>query len=227
MKEIVIFGLNDFADLAHYYLVNDPHGVRRAEPGAYIAAFTANKKFIKQGTKLGKPVVAFEELEKTHPPNRSYLFVPMSGSKINTDRERIYKEGLSRGYTFISYVSNRATVLTENIGENCFILEDNTIQPFTEIGNNVVMWSGNHIGHSSIIKDNVFISSHVVISGHCTLENNSWLGVNSSVRDRVKIAERSLISMGASVITDTVNDGVYMGVPAKRLDHKLSSEVAL
>jgi acyl-[acyl carrier protein]--UDP-N-acetylglucosamine O-acyltransferase len=31
--------------------------------------------------------------------------------------------------------------------ENCFILEDNTIQPHAQIGANVTLWSGNHVGH--------------------------------------------------------------------------------
>ena len=73
-------------------------------------------------------------------------------------------KGKKKGYDFYSYVSPKATVLTNKIGENCFILEDNTIQPFVEIGNNCVLWSGNHIGHHGKIDDHVFITSHCVVS---------------------------------------------------------------
>jgi len=31
------------------------------------------------------------------------------------------------------------------------------------IGNNVTLWSGNHIGHDAMIDDHGFITSHVVI----------------------------------------------------------------
>ena len=89
------------------------------------------------------------------------------------------------------------------IGDNCFILEDNTIQLFTTIGNNVVMWSGNHIGHHSVIKDHVFFASHLVLSGHCIVEPFSFLGVNSTIRDGIHIAEGSLIAMSASIVKDT------------------------
>ena len=75
----------------------------------------------------------------------------MTGKNLNRIREKIYNEGKKKGYDFYSYVSPKATVLTNKIGENCFILEDNTIQPFVEIGNNCVLWSGNHIGHHSKI----------------------------------------------------------------------------
>ena len=57
-----------------------------------------------------------------------------------------YDEGLAKGYAFISYISTRATVWTRDIGVNCFILEDNTVQPHVKIGSNVIMWSGSHIG---------------------------------------------------------------------------------
>ena len=53
------------------------------------------------------------------------------------------------------------------MGDNCFIFEDNTVQPFVTLGNNLVLWSGNHIGHHSTLRDHCFISSHVVISGFC------------------------------------------------------------
>jgi acetyltransferase-like isoleucine patch superfamily enzyme len=106
-------------------------------------------------------------------------------------------------------------VCDNQIGENCFIFEDNTIQPFVTIGNNVVMWSGNHIGHHSVIKDNVFFTSHVVLSGHCTVEPYSWLGVNATIRDGLTIAEGSLVAMGACLTKNTKSWGVYMGMPAK------------
>jgi acyl-[acyl carrier protein]--UDP-N-acetylglucosamine O-acyltransferase len=95
-------------------------------------------------------------------------------------------------------------------------LEDNTLQPFTPIGNNVVLWSGNHIGHHSFIHDHVLFTSHVVLSGHCTVEPYCFLGVNATIRDGLKIAEGSLIAMAASILADTEPWGVYKGSPAKK-----------
>lgn len=69
------------------------------------------------------------------------------------------------------------------MGDNCFVFENQTIQPFVKIGNDVIIWSGNHIGHHSMIGDHCFISSHVVISGNVKIEPYCFLGVNSSIRD--------------------------------------------
>jgi acyl-[acyl carrier protein]--UDP-N-acetylglucosamine O-acyltransferase len=137
----------------------------------------------------------------------------MTGIKMNNLRKKIFLAGKNKGYDFYSYISPRATVCENKIGENCFILEDNTIQPFTEVGNNVVMWSGNHIGHHGIIMDHVFFTSHVVLSGHCVVNERAWFGVNSTIRDYTNIAEGSLIAMGTLITRDTVKDGFYKGVP--------------
>jgi sugar O-acyltransferase (sialic acid O-acetyltransferase NeuD family) len=136
---------------------------------------------------------------------------------MNRVRERIYHQAKESGYCFISYVSSRATIFPGTpIGENCFILEDNTVQPFAQIGDNVVLWSGNHIGHHSTVTDHITITSHVVISGHCTVERYCFLGVNAAVGDGVRLGEGTLVAMGACVGRHTEPWSVYQGNPARK-----------
>lgn len=222
MKKVIIFGILDTAELAHYYLTNDsPYE---------IEAFTLSQNYLEKnhysprGASCEYPVVPFEDLEKIYPPGDFSLFVPMTGVKMNTIREKIFLEGKKKGYNYISYVSSKATVFNNQIGENCFILEDNTIQPFTTIGNNVVLWSGNHIGHHGKIEDHVFLTSHVVMSGHCLIKQRAWLGVNSTIRDFTTIGEGCLIAMGSLVTKNTEDGSFYMGSPAKKQE-KLAIEV--
>lgn len=210
MSKVVIFGIQDFAVLAHFYLKEDsPHEV---------VAFTVTQEYMPQEAILeGLPVVPFEELENLYPPKEYVFFAPMSHRKMNKLRETIYIQAEKKGYTMISYVSSKATVFSNvQIGKNCFILEDNTIQPFVTIGNNVVLWSGNHIGHHSVIKDHVLFTSHVVLSGHCVVEPYCFFGVNATLRDGLHFAEGTLVAMGACVTKDTESWGVYTGVPAKK-----------
>lgn len=210
MARVIIFGVQDFASLAHFYLKHDS--------GHEVVAFSVNREYLPPESEFeGLPVVPFEEVEEKFDPGQHCFFAPMSPKKMNRLRESVYRSIQEKGYRLISYVSSKATVFArEEIGENCFILEDNTIQPFTTIGNNVVLWSGNHIGHHSVIQDHVLFTSHVVLSGHCVVEPFSFFGVNSTVRDGLKIAEGSLIGMGACVTRDTEPWGVYTGNPAKK-----------
>ena len=125
---------------------------------------------------------------------------------------------MNKGYDFASYISSKATVLTDKIGDNCFIFEDNTIQPFTQIGNNVILWSGNHIGHHSVIKDHVFITSHVVISGNCVINSYSYLGVNSAVKENSILAEGTFVAMGTSITANTEPYGVYKDISTTKMN---------
>lgn len=208
MKKVVIFGILDTAELAHFYIENDTEDS--------VVAFTVNEAYMpEERTYKGLPVVPFEDIVSQFPPEDYVLFAPMTGSNMNRDRQSVYETGKELGYSFYTYLSTAATCFAASIGDNCFILEDNTIQPFVKIGNNVVLWSGNHIGHHSTIKDHVFFTSHVVLSGHCIVNNNAWFGVNATIRNDCEIGEGAFIAMSSSVIKPVNPWTIVKGVPAK------------
>lgn len=203
MADVVIFGVKDFASLAHFYLKHDsPHEV---------VAFTVHREYLPAPAEFeGLPVVPFEELQDHFPPEQVSAFAPLSHRKMNRLREGVYNELRSKGYPLISYVSSRATLFPgTRIGDNCLILEDNTIQPFVTIGDNTVIWSGNHIGHHSVIGSHVFITSHVVISGHCQIGEHCFLGVNATLKDQISLAEGTLVGMGANITKSTEPWSLY------------------
>ena len=213
MASVVIFGAGDIAKLAHFYFSRDSEH--------RVVGFTVDAEFRRETTLEGVPLVDFETVERDFPPGECQMFVAVSYAEMNQLRARKYAEAKARGYSLASYVSSRCTNLAEHsFGDNCFILEDNTIQPFVRVGSNVTLWSGNHIGHDSVIEDHVFVSSHVVISGHVRVGAYSFLGVNATIRNGIAIAPHSLIGAGAVVMADTEEHGVYVQRPAQRLDKK-------
>ncbi|MEA2993005.1 MAG: hypothetical protein QOD40_1925 [Alphaproteobacteria bacterium] len=202
MAKIVVFGASQWAELAHFYFTHDS--------SHEVVAFTLDRNYLDRESFRGLPVVSFDEVEKHYPPDRFQMFIPLSFKKMNHVRADKYHDARRRGYELVSYVSSKATTWPDfKCGQNCFIFEDNTIQPFVEIGNNVVMWSGNHIGHHTTIKDHVMITSHVVISGCCTIEEHCFFGVNSTVRDEAVIARETLVGMGVTIAKDTKEFEVY------------------
>jgi sugar O-acyltransferase (sialic acid O-acetyltransferase NeuD family) len=218
MSKVIIFGVLDTAELTHFYLTHDSK--------FEVVAFTVNKQYLNETVFRGLPVVAFEEVEQLYSPDDYLFFAPMTGRGMNKNREKVYLEAKQKGYRFISYISSKATVFPETkFGENCFVLEDNTIQPFTSLGNNIVLWSGNHIGHHGFIQDHVFFTSHVVMSGHCKIGPYSFFGVNATIRDFITIAEGTLVAMSASITKNTESWGVYIGNPAKLLPGKKSTDI--
>ena len=209
MADVVIFGVRDFASLAHFYLRHDsPHRV---------VGFTVHREYLPASHEFeGLPVAPFEELERHFPPTQVQGFAPLSHRRMNRARQEVYAAWTGRGYELISYVSSRATRFPETpIGANCFILEDNTIQPFAAIGDNVILWSGNHVGHHSTIGDHAFVTSHVVISGHCTVGSYSFLGVNATLKDQVTLGEGTLVGMGAIIGRNTEPWSLYKADAAR------------
>ena len=211
VEKVIIFGLQDFASLAHFYLKQDD--------AFQVIGFTAHEKYL-EGTSSfeGLSTVAFEEIEKKYPVDTFRIFAPMSYRNMNRVRSAVYGEIQNKGYKMISYVHPTSVIATGiSIGENCFILENNVIQPFVSLGNNVVLWSGNQISHHSSIGDHVFLGSQVAISGHSEIEPYSFLGIHSTVRENVRISEGTLVGMGALVTGDTEAWSIYQGIPAKKM----------
>ena len=194
MKNLVIYGTGLIADVAEFFF--------RADSDYSVAAFTNAGEFIREDSFCGKPVVPFEELMTSHPPVQHEVFIALGYAKTNKVRQARYLEAKEKGYACARYISSRATYFNTAVGENCFILENNVVQPFVTIGNNVTLWSGNHIGHHSIIRDHCFVSSHVVISGNCNIGENCFLGVNSTLRDNVKLGPFVVVGPGAVVMKD-------------------------
>jgi sugar O-acyltransferase (sialic acid O-acetyltransferase NeuD family) len=219
MAKLVIFGAGDIARLAHHYFTHDsPHEV---------AAFVVDRAFRQGDAFQGLPLIDAEDVTDRFPPSDYDMFVAMSYAKMNAVRAEKYATMKAAGYRLVSYVSSRCSYLSQTPpGDNCFILEDNTVQPFVTIGNNVTLWSGNHIGHDAVIEDHCFITSHVVVSGYVRIGTRSFIGVNATLRNSITIAPQTLIGAGAIIMKNTKAKQVYMPERAK-LFAKSSDEIDL
>lgn len=208
-KPLVIFGSGDIAQLAHYYFSTDSD--------YEVVAFTVDAAYIQDTSFCDLPVVAFENVTSLYPPDQYDFFVALSYSKLNAIRKEKYLAAKALGYRLASYISSRASVLNQGaLGDNCFIFEDNTIQPFVRLGSNITLWSGNHIGHHSVIKDHTFIASHVVVSGGVEIGEQCFIGVNATLRDHIRIGDKCVLGAGTLLLADAEPEGVYIGTATER-----------
>ena len=214
MSKVVIFGTGKIADQAYFYLTHDsPHE---------IVAFTVDQAYLKVKENFGLPVVPFEEIEKSYPSDEFKMFVAVGWfAEFNKLRARKYEECKARGYQLISYVSSRASNIGQvAIGDNCFVLEFAVIQPCSKVGNDVFIWSGNHIGHHAEIGDHCYIAGNAMISGNVTIEPYCFIGVSATIGHEITIGRESFIGAG-SLITKTVEPKsvfIAQDTPRYRLD---------
>lgn len=209
-KKIIIYGSGETAEIVADYFQQD---------SIYeVVAFTVDRDYLTAGEINDIPVIPFDEVLQKFPPATHEMFAAASFTKLNRVRTMMYQKGKALGYRFASYVSPNAFVWHNvTIGENTFIFEENVLQYKVSIGNNVILWSGNHIGHQTVVEDNCFISSHVVISGFCRIGTNSFLGVNSSFNDGIQFGKDGVTGNGTVVVKNTEPGSVYVGNPAKMI----------
>ncbi len=207
-QRVVIVGAGEQAELAYEYLTRDsPHEV---------AGFSVEAAYVQGERYLGLPLVALEDLPRAFPPDRHRALIAVSSTQLNRVRARLLAQVRSLGYRCISYVSSRAFVWPSvRIGENVFVFEHNVLQHGVSVADNVILWSGNHVGHRSTIGADCFVSSHVVISGFCTIGSGSYLGVNCAIANDLTVGRDCVIGAGAVVIADADPRSVYVGNPAR------------
>jgi len=205
-KKIIIFGDSAFAEIAYEYFTHDSE--------YEVVAFTVNENYIEKSTLFGIPIVPFENIESAFSPKDYDMHIALVYNKLNRVRRAKYLEAKIKGYKLANYISSRSFIWHNvTMGDNIFIFEDNTIQPFVKIGSNNVFWSGNHVGHHSKIGDHNFISSHVVISGFCEIRDSNFMGVNATIGNNLKIGSDCLIGSFVHIVKN-VGDGILIkGTP--------------
>lgn len=209
-RPLVIIGIGDFGRIARFYLEQDSQ--HRVVAHAVSAGLREHDQF------LGLPLVALEDLPRTHPPEEFDVQIGIAYSRVNRNRQEMFETAKSLGYRAVTYVCSKAITWNDlDAGEGAFIFEANVIQPYVRIGRNTVLWSGNHIGHDSTIGDHVFIASHVVVSGNCRVGNNTFIGVNATLRDGVTIGANCVIGAGTLILNDVPDGTIVKGAPSAAL----------
>ena len=209
MADVIIFGIGRGADIAYRYLSLDSDHI--------VCAFTADESFINAQEFKQLPVIDFKKIEHEYPPDKFKMFVPLGSQNMNKLRYEKYRACKEKGYDLVSYVSSTIPFADQlDIGENCLILENNSINFDVKIGNNVTIWSANQIGDNSIIHDHCWISSQVCMAGNVIVKPFSFIGINASISNNVTIAEENFIGANALITKSTSAKEVYVLRPTAK-----------
>jgi sugar O-acyltransferase (sialic acid O-acetyltransferase NeuD family) len=209
MKKIVIFGTGELAQRIFFYLKDSDD---------QVMAFCANKSKIDKEVLLDFPVVAFENIEEKFPPSEFSMFIALAYSEMNKKRTKFFDEAKNKGYELYSFIHPSTKIWDEfEMGENCFILANNVIQPFVKLGNNVLIGSNNLISHNTTIGDNCFITSNVTMGGHITMGKNCFVGLSATINQRIKIGNECIVGAGTIISKDINDKEVYAENSSKKL----------
>lgn len=215
VADIVIFGAGDLAKMADRFF---------SETGNHrVVAFCVDRGFLRAGECLGRPLVAFEDLQRLHPPSQAAMFVAVGYKRMNAVRAQHCAEAKRLGYELASYVSPRCNCAVP-VGPNSMIFDGVVVEPFARIGEGVIAWSGAQICHDTVVEDYCFFGPGAVVCGNCTIGQRSFLGANSTVRDGVHVAPQTLVGAGVVVRAHTAPRSVLIA-PGATVAAKTSNEV--
>jgi acetyltransferase-like isoleucine patch superfamily enzyme len=196
LSKVVLFGAGRGAEVAHRFLAGDSEHE--------VVAFTVDSVNLRQKEYRGLPLVAFEEVQRFYPPDGFTMLILLGYQQMNGLRAQKYTEARGKGYVLESYVaSDIFRVGPIAVGENCFILDNQSISLDVKIGNNVVMWSSNHIGDLSVIDDHAWVSSHVTIAANVRVGERAFLGIGATIGNGVTIGSNSFVGAHLLVASDT------------------------
>jgi len=211
MSKVVLFGTGRGADVAFRFLKRDSDHE--------VCGFSTDLRHIERDTFHDLPVVAFESVEQRFPPDQYKFLILLGYQRMNGLRAEKYLTAKAKGYSFISYINSqfyRAEDL--NIGENCFILDNQSISLDVKIGNNVVMWSSNHVGDLSTIGDHSWLASHVTVAAEVNVQPYCFLGIGATIGNRLMLGERTFVGANALVASNTEENSVHVSSTSEAVD---------
>ena len=72
-----------------------------------------------------------------------------------------------------------------------------------------------HVGHEAHLHKNIEITTGSIVSGFVEMEEHSYLGVNSSIKNRLHLGKNCIVGMGANVTRSVEANTVVAGNPAR------------
>ncbi|MDR1453274.1 MAG: acetyltransferase [Candidatus Margulisbacteria bacterium] len=201
MKKVVIVGTDLFGELAYEYFSKDS--------SMKVAGFAAEIPSIKK-EQFGLPVCPLDEIDKIFPPEEYFAFAAQAYGQLNYRRARLFQKLKKFGYHCATYQSAGARVWPNvQIGENCIILDNVIVQPFSKIGDNVFLMGSNYVGHGAEVKDHVYVAPHALILAGVEVGEHGFIGANSTIANGIKIAKDNYIGMGSLINKNTKENEVY------------------
>ncbi len=180
------------------------------DPGAYVGPYCVLEDcVVKAGARLHSHVTVMSGTTIEEDVTiESHSTIGATGSAWvwnPATRRRVIQPQI--GYTKIG----RSTFLGSNIS-----VVRGSVNETTSIGEGCVIAPGSKIGHGSRIGDYCHFANNVAIAGNVTLGRECFLGSGAVVRPQTRLAERTVVGAGATVVQHCDEPGqVLMGTPAR------------
>ncbi|MFA3904801.1 acetyltransferase [Fusobacterium nucleatum] len=149
--------------------------------------------------------------------NEDYFFIIAIGS--NEVRKKI-----SRKYKELNYytaIHPRSVISREvTIGSGTVVMANVVINSNSTIGKHCILNTSSVVEHDNKLGDYVHISPNATLCGGVNIENNSWIGAGSVVRQQIHIGKDVVVGANSIVVENIEDSCIVVGNPAKKIKEK-------
>jgi UDP-3-O-[3-hydroxymyristoyl] glucosamine N-acyltransferase len=107
------------------------------------------------------------------------------------------------------------------ISSNCSIARGSLTDTF--IGSGTKLDALVHVAHNVRLGTNCQLAAGTIIGGSTVVGDSCWTGLNSTLKNTIKLGNNVLVGAGACVISDVPDGDIVAGVPAKSIKQKVTS----
>jgi UDP-3-O-[3-hydroxymyristoyl] glucosamine N-acyltransferase len=148
----------------------------------------------------------------------------------------VIEPGVTIGADGFAYERDKKTLELERfphiggvrIGDNVEICANSSIArgsiSDTVIGDGTKLDALVHVAHNVIIGRNCELTAGTIIGGSTIIGDTSWMGLNCTLKNKIKIGNKVIVGAGACVIHDVPDEDIVAGVPAKSIKHKVITD---
>lgn len=212
MRDFIIFGKGDFADIIRYII--------EEEMQRNVEAYMVNKKYLDMEVYCGRPVIPYEEAERYYKPSDYAVSLGYEAHDMYQTRERLQYELSKKGFFFDNVISNTANLTNASLGHGNIIMQNCILAPFSKIGNGNVFWATAQVQHHNILGNFNCIAPGASSSGYVKIGNHCFIGTNATLKNNISMADYSLIGAGAYVSENTSEYEVVVPVKSIKLREK-------
>lgn len=162
-------------------------------------------------------IASDEEFLAGFSPEEALVLITMvSGADCSMAPRRRLIERYSKFGSPVVVAPTAWTAPSAIISEGAMVMHRTALNFNVFVGRHSIINTGAVIEHDCRIGSNVFIGPGAVLCGSVTVGRDSYIGAGAVIRPGVTVCEGSVIGLGAAVVADITEPGVYLGVPAIR-----------